>query len=338
MSVYWYGVLMASAVLLGFVLAMNTAKKHGWNPDDIADFALLAVPLGIIGARAYYVIFSWEMYADNLSAIFKIWEGGLAIYGSIIGGAIAVAIFCKWKKKSVMEMFDICVPSLALGQAIGRWGNFFNQEAFGFEVTNKAHMWFPLAVRIDATDTIHYATFFYESVWCLLLAILLFAMVRRFKRKGDAFLCYAILYSVERTIVEGFRTDSLYMAHTGAYQLPTEYAFIADANGIRVSQLLSLVLAVVLILFVIVRAIRTKKAGYVVTNAANPYFGMTGAQIAAGEKPVPREETCEGDCQGCSGCAQEEQTPQTETQDVPAEVDPQIQEQPEQEQEEHREE
>lgn len=167
-DIYWYGILIAAAVVIGLVIAMRSAKHYGWDQDTLIDFALWAVPSAVVGARLYYVAFEWPMFQNDLLKIFRIWEGGLAIYGGVIGGVICALIFCKCRKLSFWTLADIVAPALALGQAIGRWGNFFNQEAYGAAVTNPSLMWFPMAVRIDATNTIHYATFFYESMWCLL--------------------------------------------------------------------------------------------------------------------------------------------------------------------------
>jgi prolipoprotein diacylglyceryl transferase len=224
--VYWYGILISIGVLSGIFLAMHNAKIFGVNQDSIVDLALLAIPLAIIGARLYYVIFEWDQYRGNLLDIINIRKGGLAIFGAVLAGILAGFIFSRWRKVDFWNLADICAPSLILGQAIGRWGNFVNQEAFGYAVNNPEWQWFPAAVFIDADQQWHLATFFYESVWNFIVFFTLMSYRRHRKRNGEVFLLYLILYSMGRVVIEGLRTDSLYW------------------GGIRVSQLLSAVLIV----------------------------------------------------------------------------------------------
>ena len=225
--VYWYGIIIGAGVLIGIYLAMNYAKHLNYDPEIIVDFCLLAIPMAIVGARIYYVIFMWDLYKDNPIDIIKIWEGGIAIYGAIIGGVLAALIFSRWKKICFWDIVDICTPSLALGQALGRWGNFFNQEAYGYEITNPKWKWFPAAVFIEADQKWHMATFFYESVWDFVVFFILIMFKKHRKISGDMFMLYLILYSCGRIIIEGLRTDSLYF------------------GPFRVSQLLSGILIVV---------------------------------------------------------------------------------------------
>ncbi|MBM7581774.1 phosphatidylglycerol:prolipoprotein diacylglycerol transferase [Caldicoprobacter guelmensis] len=208
--VYWYGILIATGVLLGIYLAMGYARRLNYDPEIILDFALLAIPFAIVGARLYYVVFQWEIYKNNPVDIFKIWQGGLAIYGAVIGGIVAALIFSRWRKVNFWDLADLASPSLILGQAIGRWGNFFNQEAYGRLVTDPAWQWFPFAVYIGSRKEWHMATFFYESMWNLLVFIFLMYYRKRRKRPGDIFLLYLLLYSCGRIVIEGLRTDSLY--------------------------------------------------------------------------------------------------------------------------------
>ena len=217
--VYWYGILIAVSVLVGIYLAMRYAKRLNYDPEMIVDFCLLAIPLGIIGARLYYVIFEWDVYKDNPLDIVKIWEGGLAIYGAVIGGLVAAFIFSHWRKMNFWDLVDIVSPSLILGQAIGRWGNFFNQEAYGRIVTDKAWQWFPYAVYIEARQEWHMATFFYESMWNLLVFLFLLNFRKRRKISGEVFLVYLFLYSCGRVVIEGLRTDSLYLGPVRISQL-----------------------------------------------------------------------------------------------------------------------
>jgi len=251
-DIYWYGVLIAAAVMIGITLSYRRARRYGVRQDDIIDFAIWAIPISVICARLYYVVFEWDLFKDDLLKILRLWEGGLAIYGAVIGGVLTGVFFCRSRKISFWSLVDIATPALALGQAIGRWGNFFNQEAYGIQVTNPAHMWFPMAVRIDATNTIHYATFFYESMWCLLIFLFIMLMDKRFKHRGDCFLWYVTLYAFERALVEGLRTDSLYW------------------GDVRVSQLLSALLFVAGIAFMLWRHLKEKRTGVLV--GAPPYF------------------------------------------------------------------
>ncbi|HHZ13964.1 MAG: prolipoprotein diacylglyceryl transferase [Caldicoprobacterales bacterium] len=208
--IYWYGIIIALGVMIGIYLAMRYAKALGYDQEMIIDFCLLAIPMGIVGARLYYVIFSWEYYSKNLIDAFKIWEGGLAIYGVVIGGLISAYIFARRRKIDFWDLCDIVAPSLILGQALGRWGNFFNQEAYGYPITNPAWQWFPAAVFINDTGQWHMATFFYESMWNFMVFFFLLFYKRKRKNPGEMILLYLILYSLGRFFIEGLRTDSLY--------------------------------------------------------------------------------------------------------------------------------
>lgn len=208
--IYWYGIIISLGVLIGIYLAMREAKRLELDPEIIIDFCLLAIPLAIIGARIYYVVFQWDAYKDNPIDAIKIWEGGLAIFGAVIGGVIAALIFTRWRKLDFWLLTDIVAPSLILGQALGRWGNFFNQEAYGYAITNPAWQWFPAAVFIEKNQQWHMATFFYESLWNFIVFLFLIFYRKRKKRNGEVFLLYLILYSCGRIVIEGLRTDSLY--------------------------------------------------------------------------------------------------------------------------------
>lgn len=223
-NIYWYGIFISVGILLGIVLAMRNSKVLGLDQDAIVDLALLVIPLAIIGARLYYVIFEWDQYKNNLVDIINIRKGGLAIYGGVIGGVIAGLIFARWKKYDFWNLADICAPSIILGQAIGRWGNYINQEAYGYVVRNPEWQWFPAAVFIDSNNQWHLATFFYESFWNFIVFFILMSYRKHRKKTGEVFLLYLILYSAGRFFIEGLRTDSLYI------------------GSIRVSQLLSLIL------------------------------------------------------------------------------------------------
>lgn len=234
LNITWYGVIIASGLLLGVLLAALRAKKRGWSPDLVFDFILLALPLAVIGARLYYVAFEWDQYAGNLLKILAVNEGGLAIYGAVIGGFLAAFIFSRATKFPFLRLLDLVIPSLILGQALGRWGNFINQEAFGALIVNPRLQFFPLAVYIRSLGEWHQATFFYESFCnCILLAVALL-LGRKKPKDGTLLATYFIGYGVARAVIEGLRTDSLYLF-----------------GSIRVSQVLSAALVLVGILLLI---------------------------------------------------------------------------------------
>ena len=214
-SIRWYGVLIMGGVILGLVLAGREAKRQSVSIAFIYDLFFYMLISAILGARLYYVIFSWDLYRNNLGEIAAFWHGGLAIHGAIIGGTVSALVYTRLKGFSFWQVADIFAPSLILGQAIGRWGNFFNQEAFG-RPTN-----LPWGIFIEKINrplsyihqTYFHPTFLYESLWdfCVFLFLL---WVRRRKGiiRGDVFLAYLALYSLGRFWIEGLRTDSLMFA------------------------------------------------------------------------------------------------------------------------------
>lgn len=224
-TIPWYSVLIVCGAALAILLAVREEKRAGLPKDTVIDLALWVLPLGILGARLYYVIFSWSQYRDHPLSVLFIWEGGLAIYGGLIAGLLTVVFFCRARKLSILRVCDILVPGVVLAQAIGRWGNYFNQEAFGLPLTNPAFCFFPLGVLIPENGAMvwHMATFFYESSLDFLIFLFLILFRRTLQRRsGDVFFAYLFLYGAARLIVENFRMDSLY-----------------TVSGIRVSQLLS---------------------------------------------------------------------------------------------------
>lgn len=208
LTVRWYGVLIASALVIGLLIAAKRADHAGIARDDIYDFFIVMVPSIIVGARLWYVIFQWDYYSRFPGDIIKIWNGGLAIHGGIIAGLIAGALFCKARKLSFLKLADVLIPALPLGQAIGRWGNFFNQEAYG----RQTDLPWAITVHDPILGWIHvHPTFLYESVWdlCVFL-ILLFVIERKVKKTdGELLFSYFILYSIGRFFIESLRTDSL---------------------------------------------------------------------------------------------------------------------------------
>jgi phosphatidylglycerol:prolipoprotein diacylglycerol transferase len=211
-AVHWYGIIMGSAVFFGLLLAMREAKREGLNPDIFVDLILWAVPASIIGARTYYVIFEWSYYREHPADIIAVWEGGLAIHGALIGATITGIVFARVKKLSFWQLADIAAPSLILGQAIGRWGNFMNQEAHGGPVSEAFISVFPQFIQnqMFINGQFYHPTFLYESLWNLLvLAILLILRRQNWIKRGEVFLSYLMMYSVGRFFIEGMRTDSL---------------------------------------------------------------------------------------------------------------------------------
>ena len=231
LSIRWYGLLIAVGMGLGIALASRREARYGLPKDTAVDLALIGVPAAIVGARLYYVIFSWKTYAADPASALRVWEGGLAIYGGILGGLLGGFIYSRVKHLNFLTLADLAAPSFALGQAVGRWGNFFNQEAYGAPVAADWMKRFPIAVFIDSDGLWHYATFFYESAWCLLIVVVILALERsrRFRRPGDAFFTYLLLYAAERALVEGLRTDSLYWGPVRVSQALSLLAIVACA-------------------------------------------------------------------------------------------------------------
>ena len=220
-----YGLLISIAIALGAYLCSRQEKRLGLPKDTTVDFALWVVPAAVIGARLYYVVFQWDMYRGDPIRILHVWEGGLAIYGGVIGGAAAAWVFSRVKKVSFAALADMVAPALILGQAIGRWGNFVNGEAYGQLIVNPALQFFPLAVYVQ--QEWHMATFFYESLWNFIGFWILWLNRRRVTVRGNLFLGYLCWYGFGRMVIEGWRTDSLMW------------------GSFRVSQVLSAVLVVV---------------------------------------------------------------------------------------------
>ena len=292
-QVRWYGAIIAFGFLLAVLFGGRTAYVWKINLDKMIDVLLFGTIGAIVGARAYYVAFKWDYYSLHLSEIPKIWEGGLAIYGGIIGGILAAFIVCKIEKLNFYNLLDMVGISLLIGQGIGRWGNYANQEAFGtFTYKNfgmmsetvidyiEAH---PASFGLEGVSDIasHIAennlyvhpTFFYESVWCILGFFVLYIILKKFRKfSGQLFLTYGVWYGLERMIVEGMRTDSLYIGDT----------------GIRVSQALSF--GIVLVCGVLLTALLVKY-----TKNPKPIEGVdyfppkTQKEIEAEEKKLQRK-------------------------------------------------
>ena len=263
-EVRWYGAIIAFGFLLAVLFGGRTAYVWEINLDKMIDVLLFGTVGAIVGARAYYVAFKWDYYSVHLSEIPKIWHGGLAIYGGIIGGLIAAYIVCKVEKVNFYNLLDMAGISLLIGQGIGRWGNYANQEAFGgftysnfgmmsdkvidYIVRNPGEFGVEGVADIPAyiaeNNLYVHPTFFYESVWCLLGFLVLYIILKKFRKfSGQLFLSYGLWYGLERMIVEGMRTDSLFIGNT----------------GIRVSQALSFAIVLVCGVLLVIKLIKYTK-------------------------------------------------------------------------------
>lgn len=213
LSIHWYGILIAIAFLVGIFICSKVARDKGENPESFMDLAPLVLISAIVGARIYYVIFNWAYYSDNLLNIIKIWEGGLAIHGGIIGGLIAGYSYTRFKHLSFLKYCDITCVGLVIGQAIGRWGNFFNSEAFGIPTDLPWKLFIPPDKRPDEFINYDYfhPTFLYESLWDLIIFLILYFVLRKKLENynGALFFSYMGLYSIGRLFIESLRTDSL---------------------------------------------------------------------------------------------------------------------------------
>lgn len=238
-GISWYAVLIVSAILIGLAYCSHEARRLHVSQDTIIDFLLYAIPLSIVFARIYYVVFRFNMYSEDLFSVFNIREGGLAIYGGVIGGLIAAKIASSKHDVPMTTILDIVSPALVLGQGIGRWGNYINMEAYGLRIGEEYLQLFPFAVEIPVGDVWywHMATFFYEFCWDLLVFALLLVIRHAQRRRGDVFSWYLLLYCAGRTVIEGLRYDSL--------------TFISEF--VRISQVLSALAALAVVIHFFLR-------------------------------------------------------------------------------------
>lgn len=236
--IYWYSVLIALGIIIGLYLLIKEAKKQNISQDTIIDIAFYTIIWGIIGARIYYVIFNIKPYLSNPLSILYIWEGGLAIYGGIIGGFITLIYQTKKKNIKLSKLTDMIVPSLILAQAIGRWGNFFNQEAHGsivsLEFLKKLHLPNFIIKGMYINGKYYHPTFLYESLWCLLGFILLIIIRKLYNKRKDGTLTYIYLiwYGIGRFFIESLRTDSLYLGIFRISQIVSIIIIIIGIIGI----------------------------------------------------------------------------------------------------------
>ena len=229
-NIYWYAILITFAMALSIFLMNKDDKKYNINFDDILLLIILTIPIAFIGARIYYVIFNINYYFSNPTKILNIRDGGLAIYGGIIAGTITIIIYCKIKKINILDVLDYVVPYVAMGQAIGRWGNFINVEAYGTETSNFIRMGI---IENNIYKEVH-PTFLYESIVTFFLFIFLFNIRNKRKYSGQLTYIYLAIYSIARFFIEGLRTDSLML------------------GNIRVSQLVSLIIFIFSILMILI--------------------------------------------------------------------------------------
>jgi phosphatidylglycerol---prolipoprotein diacylglyceryl transferase len=236
-AVHWYGIIIGLGAMLGLLLATREAKRFGMNPDLIMDMVMLGVPISIIFARIYYVIFEWGYYGEHPLEIPAVWKGGIAIHGALIGAVLTGILFARYKKVSFWRLADMVAPSLILGQAIGRWGNFMNQEAHGGPTTRafleSLHLPAFIINQMYIDGIYYHPTFLYESMWDLAGFVFLLIIRRVLPlRRGELFLSYFIWYSVGRFFVEGLRTDSLMLTNTLRMAQVISLAIIAAAVAV----------------------------------------------------------------------------------------------------------
>ncbi|MFC4355161.1 prolipoprotein diacylglyceryl transferase [Chryseomicrobium palamuruense] len=239
LTIRWYGVIIAFGILIAFLVAQKEMVKRGFHQEYLTDLLLWAIPLAIIGARIYYVIFKWENYADNPIDAFKIWEGGIAIHGALIASFLTAYVFTRIRKDSFLKVTDIVAPSILIGQTVGRWGNFINQEAHGGEVTRTflENLFIPnwIIKQMNIDGKYYHPTFLYESVWNLTGVVILILLRKVNLLRGEMFLFYLTWYSVGRFFIEGLRTDSLYL--------------VGDLRTAQVVSLITIIVAVIIFVY-----------------------------------------------------------------------------------------
>ncbi len=292
-SIKWYGVIIAFGLVLAALFGGRIAYTWKMDLSKMVDVLIYGMFGGIICARAYYVAFEWDYYSVHPEEIFQIWRGGLAIYGGIIGGLIAAFITCKVEKLNFYNLLDCAGMSLLIGQGVGRWGNYANQEAFGVFTNGNYGMMSDKVISyieknpelyglqgvenipeyIEANNLFVHPTFFYEFAWCMLGVLVLYVITRRFRKfSGQTFLCYGIWYGIERAVVEGLRTDSLYIGDT----------------GLRVSQVLSVVIVLVCAVVLIVKLLSLRNKPVLIEGV--DYFPTDEKQVKKEKKNKPVKE------------------------------------------------
>lgn len=305
-EIYWYAIIIACGMLAAYFLMSRLSESFGLNDDTVIDLLLSAIPIGIVGARAYYCIFYWELFRDNPISVFYIWQGGLAIYGGVIAGVLGIFLYCRLAKKPFLVGLDLAGFGVILGQVFGRWGNFFNREAHGGETD------LPWRMGLMENGTVRYfhPTFLYESLWNLVGLFLLLKLRKKRKYDGEIFAAYLLWYGLGRFWIEGLRTDSLYLF----------------SSGIRVSQLLAGVCVIAAGAFLLYNRSKEHKPEEMYVNriaaakTTETAAAPTEIEATAGENTAVSEPA---DTQ-----ASEEAAPETAAAEQPAETFPET-EQPE---------
>ncbi len=277
LSVHLYGVIIGLGLILAAVYAMKRSEQFGLNEDLVLDGFLWIAPFAIVCARIYYCVFSWEMYADNPISALYIWEGGIAVYGSIIGAVIGILVFCKIKKIDVKTVLDLIAIAFLIGQFIGRWGNFFNREAFGAETDSFLRM--GLYNTFTGETTYHHPTFLYESVWNAVGFVILHFASKKRKYDGQIALSYVAWYGLGRAWIEGLRTDSLYIPGT----------------SIRVSQLIAVASCAVAVLLLVYNAMKPHDPQKLFVNRVKARASETETTAPAEGEAAENTETQEGE-------------------------------------------
>ena len=232
LEIRWYGLIITLGIVLAFLYTTYRSRQEGILFDDLLDIAIFTVIFGVVGARAYYVLTSLENY-HSFKEVIAIWNGGIAIYGAIIAGAITIFAVCRYKKIPVLKMFDATAPAVMIGQILGRWGNFFNGEAYGTQVLESSPFYFirmGLLPNVDSYTQMYYyhPTFLYESVWNLVGFLIIHFLYKKKKFDGQVFLMYITWYGFGRMLIEGLRTDSLYV---GVFRISQVVGFLCFAVG-----------------------------------------------------------------------------------------------------------
>ena len=248
-NIHWYGIIIAIGLIVAVLVCLRIGKKHGVSEDTIFDMVIFGAPSAVICARIYYVVFKWDIYKNRFADVFKIWEGGIAIYGAVIGAVAAVLIYCKVKKLNPLRCIDVGCIGLAIGQAIGRWGNFVNREAFGAPASSLV----PWRMRLYTDATLStwaevHPTFLYESLWNIGVVVLLINIIKKKKIDGQVFWTYLLSYGIGRLWIEGLRLDSLYL------------------GAVRISQIVALITVVLALIMLIVCSKKVKNQQYTCEN------------------------------------------------------------------------
>jgi len=290
-SIAWYGIIIACGMILAIIFGLSQMKKYGISPDRATDVIIAGIVGGIVGARIYYVLMNWDYYSRDLKTVFQTRNGGLAIYGGIIGALGVGCLVSRIRKVKILPLFDVVSMGFLIGQGIGRWGNFFNHEAFG---RNTDLPWGMTSGRIQEwiIENSEYGTinaaltpekavhpcFLYESLWCLLGFVVLFLISKKRKFDGQIFLTYILWYGAGRSVIEGLRTDSLMLG-----------------NSIRVSQLLAIIssLTALILLCVITSKVNRMGGEYVLYRDTEESRALIAADEAAYEKKSAKNESAE---------------------------------------------